>query len=127
MTSTQTTTDNSRGGDGRPIVLFAIEPHSYAQAIGSTVGLLRPELDVRVVEPEDLVAEMERLAPSLVFCGEERPDGCAEAVRWAEFRPYDEPDVVRVDGRPESFPGLDLEDILELVDRLAAPSAARDA
>jgi len=114
-----TTTGNPREGNERPVVLFAIEPHSYAQAIGQTVAALRPGFDVRVVAPEDLVAEMERLAPSLVFCGEERPDGCEEAVRWAEFRPYDEPEVVRVDGRAEGFPGLDLEDLLGLVDRLA--------
>jgi len=101
-------------------VLFALEPRSYAQAIGKVIAELRPGLEVLVVEPGDLVAEMERLGPSLVFCGEERPDGCEEAVRWAEFRPYDEAEVVRVDGREESFPDLGLEDLLGLVDRLAA-------
>lgn len=58
------------------------------------------------VHPEDLVAEMKRRAPTLVLCGEERPYGCDEAVRWAEFRPYEEPEVVWVDGRAERFPGL---------------------
>jgi len=104
----------------RPLVLFALEPRSYAQAIGRTVAELRPGLEVLVVEPGDLVAEMERREPALVLCGEERPDGCAEAVRWAAFRPYEEPEVVRVDGRPETFPGLGLEDLLGIVDRLAA-------
>lgn len=103
----------------KPLVLLALEPRSYAQAIGSTIAVLRPALDVRVVEPTDLVAEMESRAPSLVFCGEEKPDGCDEAVRWAQFRPYEEPEVVRVDGREESFPGLDLGDLLDVIDRLA--------
>lgn len=64
-------------------------------------------------------AEMERRAPTLVLCGEERPDGCDEAVRWAEFRPYEEPKVVRIDSRAERFPGLEIRDLLGLVDRLA--------
>ena len=71
------------------------------------------------MEPEDLPAEIERRAPALVFCGDDRPDGCDEAVRWVRFSPYEEPEVVRVDGRNERFPGLDLEDLLGLVDRLA--------
>ena len=106
-------------GGGKPLVFLAIEPRSYAQAIGGVIAELRPEIDVLVVHPEDLVAEMERRAPTLVLCGEERPGGCDEAVRWARFSPYEEPEVVRVDGRPERFPGLGLEDLLGLVDRLA--------
>ena len=114
----QSTTD--RGDEGaRPLVLFAIEPRSYAEAIGGVIAELRPGIDVLVVDPKDLVFEMGRRAPALVLCGEERPDGCDEAVRWAEFSPYEEPEVVRVDGRAERFPGLGLEDLLALVDRLA--------
>lgn len=115
--TTRDTPDNEE--DERPLVLLAIEPRSYAEAIGGVIAQLRPEVYVLVVHPEDLVSEMERRAPALVLCGEERPDSCDEAVRWAEFRPYEEPEVVRVDGRAERFPGLELEDLLGLVDRLA--------
>jgi hypothetical protein len=108
--------------DEGPLVLLAIEPRSYAEAIGGVIAELRPEVDVVVVSPEELLSEMERRTPTLVLCGEDRPDGCAEAVRWAEFRPYEEPEVVRVDGRDERFPGLGLEDLLGLVDRLAVGS-----
>ncbi len=121
MTMEPTTRDAS-DGVGKPLVLFAIEPRSYAEAIGGVIAELRPGIGVRVVEPEDLPSEMQRRLPALVLCGEERPDGCDEAVRWAEFRPYDEPEVVRVDGRDERFPGLGLEDLLGLVDRLAVGS-----
>jgi hypothetical protein len=119
MTMEPTSNDTS-DGEGGPLVLLAIEPRSYAQAIGGAIAQLRPGIDVLVVDPEDLVSEMERRAPVLVFCAEERPDGCDEAVRWARFSPYEEPEVVRVDGRDERFPGLNLEDLLGLVDRLAA-------
>ncbi len=116
-----------RGGeeDRRPLVLFAIEPRCYAQAIGGVIARLRPGIDVRVVAPEDLPAEMGRGAPALVFCADDRPDGCEEAVRWARFSPYEEPEVVRVDGVPHNFPGLDLEDFLWLVDLHTAGAGTR--
>lgn len=117
MTMEAATDHDSEEDEGKPLVLFAIEPHSYAQAIGSTIAHLRPGLDVRFVKPEDLVAEMERRTPALVFCDGPRPEDCDAAVRWAQFSPYDEPEVVRVDGRAERFPGLGLEDLLEVVDR----------
>lgn len=118
MEPTARDTPDNEEGEG-PLVLLAIEPRSYVEAIGGAIAELRPGIDVLVVDPEDLVSEMERRAPALVLCGEERPGGCDEAVRWAEFRPYEEPEVVRVDGRAEHFPGLGLEDLLGLVDRLA--------
>jgi hypothetical protein len=108
--------------DKGSLVLLAIEPRSYAEAIGGVIAELRPGIDVVVVSPEELLPEMERRMPNLVLCGDDRPDGCDEAVRWAEFRPYEEPEVVRIDGRDERFPGLGLEDLLGLVDRLAVGS-----
>ncbi len=122
MTLEPTTRDASVG-EGRPLVLLAVEPRSYAEAIGGAIAELRPGIDVLVVEPEDLPSEIERRAPALVLCGEERPDGCAKAVRWARFSPYEEPEVVRVDGVAERFPGLGLGHLLGIVDRLA--TAAR--
>lgn len=109
-----------------PLVLFALEPHAYSEAIGKTVAHQRPALDIRIVKPKDLAAEMERRPPALVFSGKPRPDGCDEAVRWAEYRPYDDPDAVRVDGRLHEFPGLELEDLLGLVDRLARQRRGAD-
>lgn len=114
-----TTTGRGGGVDERPLVLIAVEPRSYAQAIGGAIAQLRPGVEVLALEPEDLPAEIGRRAPALVFCAEERPDGCDEAVRWARFSPYEEPEVVRIDGRAERFPDLGLEDLIGLVDRLA--------
>lgn len=109
-----------------PLVLFALEPHAYSEAIGKAIAHLRPALDVRIVKQKDLAAEMERRAPALVFSGNPRPDGCDEAVWWAEYRPYDDPDVVRVDGRLHELPGLELEDLLGFVDRLARQERGSD-
>jgi hypothetical protein len=104
-----------------PLVLFALRPRFYSEAIGRVVAELRPRLEVLVVEPEDLPAEMGRRTPALVLCSHPRPDGRdADAVRWAEYRPYEDPEVVRVDGHDVLLPGLCLEDLIGLVDRLAA-------
>lgn len=117
------TTGRGGGVDGKPLVLIAVEPRSYAQAIGGAIAQMRPGVEVLALEPEDLPVEIRRRAPALVFCAEERPDGCDEAVRWARFSPYEEPEIVRVDGRAERFPSLGLEDLVGLVDRLAVGSS----
>jgi len=104
---------------GPPLVLFALEPRAYSEAIGGAVAHLRPGLEVLVVDPDALPAEMGRRAPSMVFSSEPKPDGPQGAARWVQFSPYDDPDVVRVDGRAESFPGLGFEELLGLVDRLS--------
>ena len=53
------------------------------------------------------------------------PDDRDGAVRWAEYRPYEDPDIIRVNGRAEHIPGFGLEDVLGLVDSLAAELPSR--
>jgi hypothetical protein len=118
-------TTHSPHRDARPLVLFVLEPRSYSEAIGGAIATMNPGVDVRVVETENLVAEMERRSPVLVFCNEPKPSGCEPAVRWLEFRPYEEPDVVLVDGLPKRVPGLDLQGLLGLVERLCGERARR--
>lgn len=103
-----------------PLVLFAVRPRIYAETIGRVIADLRPGLEVLVVEPDGLPAEMGRRTPTLVLCSHPRPESSDDAVRWLEYRPYDDPEVVRVDGRDELLPGLRFEDLVGLVDRLAA-------
>jgi len=105
-----------KGDEEKPLVLFAIQPHSYAEAIGAAIALMRPGLDVRSVGSGGLLAELEDNAPAVVFSSEPRPAADNGTARWAEYRPYDEPDVVRVDGVPHRLPGFDLENVLWLVD-----------
>ena len=85
-----------------PLVLFALRPRIYSDAIGRVVADLRPGLEVLVVEPDKLLAEMGRRTPALVLCNRLRPEGCDDAVRRSEYRPYLDPEVIRVDGHEES-------------------------
>lgn len=109
----------ARVNDGGPLALFALEPRSYSEAIGGTIAQLRPRLKVLMVDPEDLATRDSLRGPVLVVCNHRMPEGCPPDVRWVEYRPYEDPDIVWVDGQPESIPDLGLEDLVELVDRLA--------
>ena len=41
-------------------ILVAVEPRAYRSAIGSAIQALQPLLEVTVVEPDELQAEMAR-------------------------------------------------------------------
>lgn len=99
------------------LVLVSIEPHSYKQAIGLVIRDLRPCLEVRITEPEDLKAEVARCDPEVVIgC---LPEAATSGARfaWTEFKPYDEPAArVRVGARYWELHDVGLEDLLFVVD-----------
>jgi hypothetical protein len=99
------------------LVLVSIEPHAYKDAIGVVIRDLRPHLEVRIIEPEDLEAEVARLDPEVVIGG--LPEAATAGARfaWAEFRPYDEPAArIRVGARCWELRDVSLEDLLFVMD-----------
>jgi hypothetical protein len=108
-----------RGGEAKPmLVIFAIEPRSYRQAMGEALRSMRPHLEVVVLEPDTLEAGISRLEPHLVFAN--RPDASSPSLghAWVEFRPYEEPPArVRLAGRRWELPEVGLDDLLSIVDR----------
>jgi hypothetical protein len=109
--------------DDRPKVLVAIEPRAYRYAIATVIGDLRPRMDVRVIDPEVLVGEAERLGPHLVLCSQPEPHKRERFRSWVEFHPYaDEPRVrIRIGDRWSVLEDAGLEDLLAIVDA-AIPS-----
>ena len=100
------------------VVVFAIEPRSYRQAMGEAVQSLRPHVEVVVIDPDTLKAAVARLEPDLVFAN--RPDAASPpgGPAWVEFRPYEQPPArVRLVGRRWELEEVELEDLLSLVDR----------
>lgn len=98
-------------------IVMAIEPRAYREAIGEAVQTLRPNFSVMIVESEDLVEEVARLDPELVFCA--RPDSLIPDGRsaWVEFRPYAEPAArVSLDGKYTELKEVELEDLLSIAD-----------
>ena len=113
----------------RPVILVAIQPRLYASAIGSVIRRLRPWLDLRVVEPDDLAAEVRRLGPRLVLCSQ--PRGCPGRdgdPAWVEFYPYAEAPprvMIRADGHCSTLEDADLKDLLSIVDNRGIWSPAK--
>ena len=99
------------------MVLVAVEPRAYAGAIGAAIGRLRPRLDVRVVEPAALVAEVSRLEPLVVLCSQPRATAVGDPD-WVEFYPYAAAPKVRIraGGRSSTLEDADLEDLLSIID-----------
>lgn len=116
MNATETRKEDST------ILLVALEPRSYSQAIGWAIAALRPALSVRVVEPQDLVEETARFRPRLVLCSRKKHPSALAATGWIEyhFSDYGPPTVI-VNDRREKTPALDLYDMLALIERTLAP------
>lgn len=99
------------------VVIVAIEPRSYRQAMGQAIQALRPHIEVVVLDPDTLEAGVARLEPHIVFAN--RPDAPAPTGRpaWVEFRPYEEPPArVHLAGRRRELAEVELSDLLSLVD-----------
>lgn len=99
------------------LVLVSIVPNAYKQAIGSAIRDLRPHLEVRIIEPEHLEAEVARLHPEVVIGGFPEISTAGARFAWAEFRPYDEPAArVRVGARRWELRNVSLDDLLIVID-----------
>jgi hypothetical protein len=75
-------------GDDRTKILVAVEPRTYRMAIGGAIQTLRPHLEVTVVEPEELRAEVARLGPALVISSQPKPATSDGGPAWMEYHPY---------------------------------------
>lgn len=114
---------HTEGHDRFTILLVALEPRSYREAIGSAIAALRPELSVRIADPQDLVQETARFRSALVLCSRKKHLTAPAATQWIEYYADEDaqPPAVFVNGRREETPALDLEGMLALVDRTLAP------
>lgn len=107
-------------------VIVAIEPRSYRQVIGETLRVLRPHIEVSVLDPDTLRAGVTRLEPDLVFSNQ--PDTFAPTGRpaWVEFLPYEEPPArICVAGQRREMEQVELEDLLSIVDEAEELARAR--
>ena len=99
------------------VVLVAIEPRSYQEAIGAVIRDLRPRLEVRMIEPEALEAEVARSEPEVVIGYLPESATTGARIAWAEFRPYEEPAArIRAGTRRWELRDVSLEDLLFVVD-----------
>jgi hypothetical protein len=108
------------------VVLIAIEPRSYRQAMGEALRSMRPHVEVVVLEPGTLGAGVARLEPEVVFAdGPDASSSSSGGPAWVEFRPYEEPPArVRLAGRRWELGEVELSDLLSLVDEAEGLSRA---
>jgi hypothetical protein len=103
--------------DDRARLLVAMEPRAYRTVIGRAIQILRPHLEVTVVEPDDLLAEVARVDPALVISSQPKPATSDGGPAWVEFRPYDEASAkVCIGGRCARLHEPNLDDMLSVVD-----------
>jgi hypothetical protein len=108
---------------GCSMLLVALELRSYSQVIGKAIASLRPALSVRIVDPENLLTETERLRPRLVLSSHKKHLIAPAAPDWIEYHFTDEEvPIVLVNGQREETPVRDLDDLLALIDRTLAAS-----
>jgi hypothetical protein len=108
---------NRDNRDDRTKILVAVEPRAYRTAIGRVIQDQRPHLEVTVVEPDDLQAEVAHLDPALMICSQPKPATSDRWPAWVEFRPYDEASVkVCIGGRFARLYEPNSDDLLSVVD-----------
>lgn len=100
-------------------LLVAIEPRSYREAIGTFFRDVRQSLDVSIVDPNALHAEVERSAPDLVFSSVPNISPTDRWPAWVEFRAhrYGHSVTCYLNSEYSRIEDTDLGDLLSIIDR----------
>ena len=97
---------------------MANEPRAYREGIAAVIGQLRPEVEVRTVEPAALEDSISRFSPDMVVCSK-ATDALKGRVRvWVELYPeHAAHSVANIGGRTAEYAEIQLPDLLSIVDR----------
>ena len=101
-------------------LVVAMEPRSYREAIGTFFQDVREHLEVFIVDPSELEAEVLLSGVDLVFSS--RPPNRSDWYRpaWLEFHPatYGQTVTFYLKGERSEIEDVDLGDLLSIVDRV---------
>jgi hypothetical protein len=102
----------------RFLTLLANEPRTYRVALAEALRALRPAVELVVLEPEALDAEVKRLTPQLVVCSRLTRAVRDIALAWIELYPEEE-NLARmsVGGQYWTIEEVELAHLLSIVDR----------
>jgi hypothetical protein len=99
-------------------ILLANEPRSYRETLAAALRILKPNIEVFVVDPDELDAEVERLSPQVVICSRATPIVKARSLAWVELYPeHGSVSVVSVGGKGSTIAGIGLGDLLMVIER----------
>lgn len=100
--------------------MFANEPRAYRECIAAAFDHLRPDFDVRVVDPDVLEEEIRALPPDVVICSRATDVVTTLVPVWVELYPeHGARSVAAERGRRTEFEEIRLDDLLSVVDRAA--------
>ena len=100
-------------------ILLANEPRSYRETLAAAIRILKPNIEVFVVDPDELDSEVERLGPQLVICSRTTPTVEMQSLAWVELYPeYSSESVVSVGGERSTIAWIELADLLRIIDRV---------
>lgn len=103
---------------GRLRVLVANAPLSYREAMAVAITMLRPDVEVLLGEPEALDLEVERFCPDVVVCSHVTPLVEGRVPTWVDLYPDgDRTATIGVGGRREETAGVELDDLLFIIDQ----------
>ena len=111
---------SARRREGRTLVLMANEPRAYREGIAAVISQLRPEVEIKTVEPKALDTSIERFSPDMVICSK-ATDALKGSVRvWVELYPENAAlSVASISGRRIEYAEIQLPDLLSIVDKAA--------
>ena len=98
--------------------LIANGPAMYREVISTVLREIRPGVEVFTAEPEDLEREFLRLLPQLVVCSRLTKRVERDAPVWIELYPDGASHAVvgSTDGSRTSFPSIDFDTLLSILD-----------
>ena len=100
-------------------ILLTNEPRSYREAIAAGIRLLRPNVEVIVLDPDGLDAGVQRHEPDLVVCSRATDRVRHDVHAWIELYPESGTrSMVNVGGEEWTFEDIQLSDLLSVVDRV---------
>jgi len=106
------------------LVLMAIRPRVYRDAIGNAIRGLRPHVEVVILDPDEVEDALACLDPDLVICdGSASPNADGRSA-WVEYDPHEQPPAtVSLDGQHTELEEVELEDLLSVIDEAEALSS----
>ncbi len=107
-------------------LLVANEPRAYRQVIATTVGKLRPDVEVVVTAPsDDLDSRLVYFLPDMVICSQLTPAIESSRHAWVLLYPDgDTKTVVSIGGQRTTSADMEFEELLAVIDRASATQPA---
>ena len=97
---------------------MANEPRAYREGIAAVIGQLRPEVEIRTVEPEAMDGSILRFSPDMVVCSEATEALRARVRVWVELYPeHAAHSVASIGGSLMEYGEIQLPDLVSIVDR----------